>query len=378
MQTMDFKIPLLEEVVTSYRFDFPATQIQDLIEVVRILDILGAEVRYKEYGLLLYVKLVIELEMEDWLLYADRIPVSFEELAHNYRKVPFSFKNNFQLHENAYALGSKHLVSHIIKSSPMDKTVVFLKLCNNGHFELAFELDSDLQIRNTLNIHDHRTFFQAACKYGQLSVAQEVYAGGGRIDHFRGDSAFLEACKYGHLDVCQWLYSLGRFDIHVSYDCAFANACGGGHLSIAQWLLSLEPIDHFQFHQISMNIFSGAFHHKHIESWLYESKLIELFPLTPLFQMICQRGNLSSAQQLYQSYPSSISIHDLQDKAFALACSSGNIELVQWLYGRGEVHIQHCDDRYIFDACGRHFELAKWMYSIDEGFFRTNRAKVFE
>jgi hypothetical protein len=41
---------------------------------------LGAEVRYNEYGLLLQIMLK-QIQMEEWLNYADRIPLAFEKLA---------------------------------------------------------------------------------------------------------------------------------------------------------------------------------------------------------------------------------------------------------------------------------------------------------
>jgi hypothetical protein len=49
MQTMDFKIPLLEDVIINCRFDFDPSTIENLIEIVRMLDILGADMKYKEY-----------------------------------------------------------------------------------------------------------------------------------------------------------------------------------------------------------------------------------------------------------------------------------------------------------------------------------------
>jgi hypothetical protein len=54
MQTFHFNIPLLEEVISCYKMNFQIAQMPDLIDIVRMLDILGAEVRYKEYTLLLY------------------------------------------------------------------------------------------------------------------------------------------------------------------------------------------------------------------------------------------------------------------------------------------------------------------------------------
>jgi hypothetical protein len=88
LHTMDCNRPFLQEVITSYRLDFPSTSpgIGDLIEIVRMLDILGAVGRYQEYGLLLHQKLNFEIKIEDWIMYADRIPVSFGILA----KIPLS------------------------------------------------------------------------------------------------------------------------------------------------------------------------------------------------------------------------------------------------------------------------------------------------
>jgi hypothetical protein len=46
------KVAFLEEVITNQCYEFTANQIEELIEVVRMLDILGTELRWKEYGLL--------------------------------------------------------------------------------------------------------------------------------------------------------------------------------------------------------------------------------------------------------------------------------------------------------------------------------------
>jgi hypothetical protein len=293
MKTMEFNIPLLEEVIISYRFNFQQ-HIQDLIEIVRMFNILGAEVRYQEYGLVLY-DMLNSLEIEQWFRYADRIPVSFERLANKFNVTFISREKHFneirhQFIENICALGSKSLLFHISKFASFDPPKVFLKvflkLFEYNHVELAFEFDYDQYIQNRLQPHDRQIIFEAACSYNRLTVAQLMY-GLGNIRNL--EKSFAVACFNGHLSICQWLYSLGDVQIHQYEYCALDIACRNGHLHVAKWLLTLDSIDSF-----NKQVNSQALDHKDIEDWFYEIKYFELFAdLNYFFQCICFRASLS-------------------------------------------------------------------------------------
>jgi hypothetical protein len=83
-------------------------------------------------------------------------------------------------------------------------------LLHYGHFDAAWEFDYDHQIRNHLTSSNRQQIFQAACRCGQLDIAQQMYAAGGVDIHADEEVAFYVSCKYGHLSVCQWLCSMGK------------------------------------------------------------------------------------------------------------------------------------------------------------------------
>jgi hypothetical protein len=66
---------ILKEAISSYRLDFEPNQVEELIEIARMLDILGAEVQYSEYGI---VGMLNHLDIEEWSQFSERIPVAME------------------------------------------------------------------------------------------------------------------------------------------------------------------------------------------------------------------------------------------------------------------------------------------------------------
>jgi hypothetical protein len=110
----------------------------------------------------------------------------------------------------------------------------FLKFCQSRHFEFAFELDHDHEIKNQLNIQENHLLFTRACKSGQLQLAQQLY-NIGEIDIFmkNEDDIFYKACSFGQLDdVCKWLYNLGNLNVHAFQECTRLS-----HLHVSKWLL---------------------------------------------------------------------------------------------------------------------------------------------
>jgi hypothetical protein len=342
LNTMEFNIPLLEEVITSNRFDFQSNQIGDIIEVVRMLDILGAESHFQAYALVLYYMLN-QIEIEDWMLYTERIPVAFETLVYHCSDEEV---DSFQFFaESACCLSFKPLLQYISNLSPtrFDPQYIFLNLCYHGHFELAFELGNRNPDGNDLSTEHRQSLFEEACRYGRLDIAQQMYALGEIDVHLDDDSAFRKACEGGHLLVAQWLYSLGNVDIHAFRGGAFGYACSKGHLITAQWLWSLETFNESNLRQIDMFNFSLAFQHKEMEDWFYEVNLVEtMLNSSNLFQFICSRGNLRAAQRLYNHFAEEINIPALGTFILGNAFRSGNLDLVQWLYGLEVIDFSRC------------------------------------
>jgi hypothetical protein len=364
MNALDFNIALLEDVIGSYRFDFEADQIQYLIEIVRMLEVLGAGDRLQEYALVLHYMLN-KIKMEEWLPYAGRIPVSFDRLANSfYQKYPIDDDGILMvLTANICALGSKRLLLYRSNLPFFDVKDIFLSLCNYGHFDLAKEFDRHNEYWKTLHPLNLQLIFQATCKYGRLDIAQNLYAEGEINIHYTAEEPFRLACEHGHLLVCQWLYTLGNVNIHANYEYAFIYACSNGHILVAKWLLSIDAIC-IQSDQL---IFCGEiFKYQTMEDFFYEYGLIEQLSLSKLLPELCLSGNLLAAKRLYQRFYSIIDIHDNNDRTFICACYSGNIELAQWIYSLGDVNIHCHNDRPFIKACESNLELAQWIYSFGE------------
>jgi hypothetical protein len=356
-----------------------------------MLDILGAETRLKEYGLLLFDQ-INRIDVEDWLPYAENIPVSFEKLCKIFCQTylyssdekwrEFVFTNNICL------LGSKPLLTYRTQIYDLDINKAFLSLCSFGHFELAFELIIIYKFR----IQNRQSLFQFACKYGQLTIAQEFYQLGIMNSHIDHESIFRSTCENGHLSVCQWLYTIvdGKININCRYD-AFIFACSKGHLIIAKWLFTLDTFENFLLNG-HLEVFGKAFEYFEIENWFYEINFLSKVPIEKLFQMLCLHGNLPGAQRLYSTFHNEINIHGKNDFAFINACQSGNFELIQWLYdelGRGgrAIDIHFHNDSPFIKACGsKDIRIAKWLFDMghvnihtkQEAFLRAARTGQLE
>jgi hypothetical protein len=72
----DINLSLLINVVESYRFE---AEMDELIEIVRSMDILGAEMRLSEYEAILFLKLKDAIrDVNEWKrIYGERLPVNF-------------------------------------------------------------------------------------------------------------------------------------------------------------------------------------------------------------------------------------------------------------------------------------------------------------
>jgi hypothetical protein len=163
--TLDINIPLLMEIVESYRYE----EIEELVEIVRSLDILGAERRLSEYEALLYMALrEIEPNERCWeRIYGERLPVSFFD---HVKKFDFSDSSEKILG----TVGSNLSVA-----------------------QWLYELGG-------INFHaEDDAAFQSACRSGHLDVARWLYELGGVNIHIHNDLVFRGACGNGHISVAQ-------------------------------------------------------------------------------------------------------------------------------------------------------------------------------
>jgi hypothetical protein len=192
--TMDINIPLLVDVVENYRFD---AEIQELVEIVRSLDILGAEKRLLEYEGLLYMKLKeIERNTVEWeRICGERLPVSFSD----HKKV---FSPYTTVSEIIGRIGSQRLIKYFSdKNHLLEPNVIFIELYASNHLSTAQWFNS----------------------FGEVNMSS-LY-----------DEVFRDVCRKGYLSFAQWLYSFEEFTMLVKYDDAFRGACNGDHIPMIEW-----------------------------------------------------------------------------------------------------------------------------------------------
>jgi hypothetical protein len=286
--TMDINISLLLEIVGSYRFE---AEIGELVEIVRGLDILGAEKRLSEYEAILYIKLkqTVNSTIEWERLCGDRIPVSYFD----------HVKNNQYLDYSSIigSVGSQRLIEYFLLKinyqSTKDK--IFVTLCSEGHLSVAQWLHNT---QGSVNIHaENEKPFRMSCYHGHLSIAQWLHSFGVNI-YAENDQAFRYAVSSGHLLVIQWLHSLDYKYFYKQNNWVFRAACSQGHLSVAQWIYSFGDL----------NI--------HVNN-------------DQVLRLACSCGHLAVAQWLYSL--GGVNIHAEDNEAYEWARGSGHLLVAEWL-----------------------------------------------
>lgn len=268
---------------------------------------------------------------------------------------------------------------------------VFKRACNKNGIEI-------IEWLYTIKTIDATTGFIEACKNGAIDLAKRFIIRGADI-HSGNDKAFRMACKSGGLETVKWLYTLENIDINSKNDKPFLNACQSGHLEIAQWLYNLEDIDITSDDNL---VIKSACKGNHIDivQWLYSLGKIDIHLENDLlFLIACRHGSLKTAQWLYSlggfiinhdvfvisAYEyfefgvaewlysiGEIDIHQDYEAVFRYCCECGNLEMAQWLYklsidNNNPINIHILNDDAIIRACERnHYEILKWIHSIDE------------
>jgi hypothetical protein len=352
MTAFEINMAWLIDMIESYRFQ---AEIEELVEIVRALDILGAERRLLEYEALLYVRLrqIGNDDIEWEKICGKRLPVNVLDQLKKFRfyspsciigKVgsqrlieyfleTYHQSNRYHIFIGLCSGGNLFITQWFYNLGLVDihekSEEVFQVACSHGHLLIAQWLHREF------NIHDQDGYiFRKTCAEGHLLVIQWLYSLGNINIHALDDHAFQEACSHGHITVAQWLYSLGDVNIHSRYEYAFQGACTEGHFSIVQWLYSLD--DHVDIHAEDDYGFQSACFHGHLElaQWLYRLGNINIHSYDDFgFQGACSNGYLSTAQWLYSlEY---WNIHGNNDFAFRWACLNGHLSIAQWLYSLG-------------------------------------------
>ena len=196
-------------------------KVTDIVEIVRAMDILGAERRLKEYEAMLYLSFKDPDERN--CIYEDpRLPANFSDHVKGFESQAESVILGI--------VGSQRLIEFSFnRGLEMERDDLFQQLCRFEHLSVAQWLYNQGEV----DIHDENDMaFKVACQGGRLSLAQWLHSLGGIDIHAFDDCTFRWACEEGHMSVAQRLYDLGGIDIHFEDDEALCWACGGGHLSL--------------------------------------------------------------------------------------------------------------------------------------------------
>jgi hypothetical protein len=413
LAALDIKLSLLIQLVESYRFD---AEVDELLEMIRAYDILGAERRFGEYTVLFYLKLKGKNEWHDWqYIYKGRLPILAEDLMIDLRS---------SWATKVGAIGSQKLIEYLLEKSLnySSESELFQAVCNSGHLDIAKWLLS----LGGGKIPPYESF-QRAYIAGNLAMAQWLYtfprfqfdsnvfttvchAGSQntaewllflnerkeiRIDKNSICRGFHQACLQGHLKFIQWLYPhihsyiytgrslnelfreicldqqihIGEWllteglvhDIQDIISLVFRDVCNANYLNMAKWVYSLGKIPiSYQRGAFLNSCYQG---HIKIVQWLY-SLIGFIKEGDEEFQKSCHGGHLEVAQWIYNSC-GTINIHANHEIAFRLACSGGHLQLLRWLHSLSGIDIHVRNDEAFRSACLKgHFTVAQWLYSL--------------
>jgi hypothetical protein len=403
-ETFDFNISLLIEVIDRHKF---VLEIEEMVEMIRMLDILGAECKLKEYGILLIEQLQEKGKYKSWKEYEStrKLPISFEtyliEIQQQYRKNRVNYLCSFGSQE---FLEYYYYAKHIQTVRPDE---IFRYLCIHNRLSLAqwFYFEKVLSITPLILLIPWATYqiiFDHTSQYGYFELMQWVYhLEGSKLEY---TNAFQLACQYGHLEIAQWLYrqESNRIKLHDSDELAFQNACQSGSMPLVQWLYNLAVIDHHAANDTAfIKACGGGW--LEIAQWLYRLDKTISYPLAILsmaFRYACSTGHINVVRWLYELTPEiketfegkennqedyhfnlihSVGMNPFLNKvtdAFQGACAGGHFSIVQWLIELGASLHAHEDQAFIFACSNGHLNLAQWLYDFNKDHDQVNETEI--
>lgn len=273
---------------------------------------------------------------------------------------------------------TKRLIEHY---EPQPK-FVFDAACKYGNIPLAQWVltwrGSDYLMEYSIDV------FQLACKCGHLKMAQWLVQ---TLPVFQGKTAqdkillqnifqptpdedygyyndpFRLACKGGHLHVVMWLAQTFIPNIHQTCDnVAFQWACAKGHLHVAQWLIRTFPRTNHRSHNDAALIIACSRGHLHIVKWLMQTLSYDGFLSNMCILEAIESGHLHIIKYLIMKFPG-IDPNNKYAYIFVNACEFGHLHIAQWLV-RSFPYIDYpsYDTRAFREAHSHgHFLVARWL-----------------
>ncbi len=238
----------------------------------------------------------------------------------------------------------------------------FINLIEKGNLSAIQEY---YQQNPTINISaDNEKALLKACIFGHLDVAQWLLRTKPDINIFDNKNyPFYFACKFNHLDIAQWIYSLGPEKINLqTANTAFVTACNNGNLEFAQWVKSIQPDLEIIFNCNEVKDESD----NEVENENEYDNHISIFVIA------CSSGNYELVKWLFEIRPNEKLSEETAIDAFIHACHHGSLEIAKLIlekkpdlnfradndYVFKNTWLQFCDD---VDGC---LEVAKWLATL--------------
>lgn len=161
------------------------------------------------------------------------------------------------------------------------------------------------------------------------------------------------AFKSGNLNTIKWVLN---FNVNID-DCSFKEACENGSVDVAEYFISLKKVDNDDFDIVDTMFHLYSLGHFTMIEWLYEQYMSGRFNATNeedyygdsdcgyigeetkkinfdlLFFCLCRTGNLKNIQHFFDLH-NKIDIHYDNNSIFTNACVTGDLRVVEWIWGR--------------------------------------------
>ena len=193
-----------------------------------------------------------------------------------------------------------------------------------------------------LVVDDINEVWLCACKYGAISVLQEL-----KNRNISGHNYYLiyEAAGHGQLETVQWLvkHGIGKCTREL-----FDYAASKGQLCVLKWLLSIGITG-------SVYAMNGASEYGHLDTviWLHENTKEGC--TVDAMNWASENGFLNVVVWLHENRNEGCT-----EYAFDNAARNGHLEVIEWLYYYAGVGFT--DAMFALVVGNRHLHIVKWLF----------------
>jgi hypothetical protein len=230
--------------------------------------------------------------------------------------------------------------------------------------ELPFSIDSYYDEKTSVywgldHDLDWVNFFELACYFGELEIAQFLYSTGKYNFNPSWFKPLLIACSENRINIVKWIFSLDQFktikdgsitvepktddqiydegDLEfLKWDAFYYSSCLSS-LELTKWIYEngiseIKTNLDIKWKRLIKTVLKS--NKLELIQWFYEIKeaLFKSTIDTYIFKELCLEANLEIIKFVYEIVPEKIDIYYEENKIFKQACQYGNLEIAQWLY----------------------------------------------